>query len=83
MGVLSSEAAARLGRLAMVKPQKARQVEEYLLNMARSGRLQGKVTEQALIELLESANDESRKETKITMARRRYDDSDDDEDYGF
>ncbi|CAH2324230.1 programmed cell death 5 [Pelobates cultripes] len=42
--VLSQEARARLNNLALVKPEKAKAVENYLIQMARYGQLGGKVS---------------------------------------
>ncbi|ORX57864.1 DNA-binding TFAR19-related protein [Piromyces finnis] len=80
--VLDNSARERISRIAIVKPEKARAVEDYILGMARSGRLASKINESQLIDLLEQMN-ETKKETKIVYNRRRYDDSDSDEDYGF
>ena len=80
--VLDNSARERISRIAIVKPEKARAVEDYILGMARSGRLVSKINESQLIDLLEQMN-ETKKETKIVYNRRRYDDSDSDEDYGF
>lgn len=40
-------------RAAMVKPEKARRVEEMLIHAAKSGALGGKVTEDQFIQMLE------------------------------
>ncbi|KAF9425733.1 hypothetical protein BGZ76_003093 [Entomortierella beljakovae] len=80
--ILDGEARERLSRIAMVKADKARAVEDLLLRMAQGGQVRSKITEQQLIELLEQVNQQSKSETKIVYNRRRYDDSDDD-DYGL
>ncbi|KXS18108.1 DNA-binding TFAR19-related protein [Gonapodya prolifera JEL478] len=76
--ILDPQARERLGRLSLTKPDVARSVEDLLLNMARSGRIQAKLTEKELIGLLEQVS-AGKKETKIVYTRRRRD-SDDDED---
>ncbi|XP_035614223.1 programmed cell death protein 5-like isoform X3 [Oncorhynchus keta] len=43
--VLDQSARARLSNLALVKPEKAKAVENYLIQMARMGQLGGKVRE--------------------------------------
>lgn len=70
-----------MSRIALVKPQKARSVEDMILHAARRGSLQEKVTEGRLIELLEQVNQQTSTQTKVTIQRRRafYDDGDDDE----
>ncbi|GFP94898.1 programmed cell death protein 5 [Phtheirospermum japonicum] len=54
--ILTSEARARLARIALVKPDKARGVED--------------VSEERLISLLEQINTQTTKETKVTIKRR-------------
>ena len=39
--------------VALVSPERARQIEDILLRLAQSGQVRGKVTESQLIELLE------------------------------
>ena len=57
-----------VSRIAVVKPDRARGVEELLLRMARSGQLQGRVTEPQLIQFLEQISGQEKKaETKITV----------------
>ncbi|KAF9282601.1 Programmed cell death protein 5 [Linnemannia elongata] len=80
--ILDGEARERLSRIAMVKADKARAVEDLLIRMAQGGQVRAKITEKQLIELLEQVNQQTKSETKIVYNRRRYDDSDDD-DYGL
>ena len=57
-----------VSRIAVVRPDKARGVEELLLRMARSGQLQGRVTEAQLVQFLEQISGQEKKaETKITV----------------
>ena len=57
-----------MSRIAVVKPDKARGVEELLLRMARGGQLQGRVTEAQMVQFLEQISDlEKKSETKITV----------------
>ncbi|KAF9931126.1 Programmed cell death protein 5 [Linnemannia zychae] len=80
--ILDGEARERLSRIAIVKADKARAVEDLLIRMAQGGQVRAKITEKQLIELLEQVNQQNKQETKIVYNRRRYDDSDDD-DYGL
>ncbi|KAF9947730.1 hypothetical protein BGZ72_010313 [Mortierella alpina] len=80
--ILDGEARERLSRIAIVKAEKARAVEDLLIRMAQGGQVRSKITEKQLIELLEQVNQQTKSETKIVYNRRRYDDSDDD-DYGL
>ncbi|KAG0238180.1 PDCD5-related protein [Mortierella sp. GBAus27b] len=81
--ILDGEARERLSRIAMVKAEKARAVEDLLIRMAQGGQVRTKITEDRLIELLEQVNEQTKTETKIVYNRRRYDDDDDDDDYGL
>ena len=65
-------------RVAMVKPEKARQVEEFLLRQRKPGG--DKVPEGAIIRLLESIAEQEAKAAKVTVVRKM---AIDDEDDGF
>ena len=72
----------RLARIALVKPEKAQALENMLLQAAQRGQLGGKVTEDALIGMLEKINGGSgegggRGGPKIEMRRRNVMDDDD------
>ncbi|MCD7461447.1 hypothetical protein HAX54_046136 [Datura stramonium] len=69
--ILTSEARARVARIALVKPDKARGVEDVILRAAQYGQITEKVSEQKLIELLEQINTQTSKQTKVTIQRRR------------
>ncbi|XP_016344649.1 programmed cell death protein 5 [Sinocyclocheilus anshuiensis] len=78
--VLDQSARARLSNLALVKPDKAKAVENYLIQMARFGQLGGKITEAGLIEILEKVSQQTEKKTTVKFNRRRVMDSDDEDD---
>ncbi|KAF6722680.1 Programmed cell death protein 5 [Oryzias melastigma] len=78
--VLDQSARARLSNLALVKPDKANAVENYLIQMARFGKLGGKISESGLIEILEKVSQQTEKKTTVTFNRRRVMDSDDEDD---
>ncbi|KAF3326660.1 DNA-binding protein [Carex littledalei] len=69
--ILSIEARERLARIALVKPDKARGVEDVLLRAAQMGQISEKVSEERLITLLEQINTQTSKQTKVTIQRRR------------
>ncbi|XP_039033702.1 DNA-binding protein DDB_G0278111-like isoform X2 [Hibiscus syriacus] len=69
--ILSSEARERLARIALVKPEKARGVEDVLLRAAQTGQIVEKVSEERLISILEQINTQTTKQTKVTIQRRR------------
>ena len=80
---LSQEALARLGRIKLVKPDKAKIVEQQIVSLAMQGKLPGKINEPKLIEILErgSVQGGTEKTDKIKIQRKKYafDDSDDDD----
>lgn len=81
--ILDASARDRLRRIALVKADRARAIEDLVVGMARRGQIRGRVTEPELVGLLEEIagrEQESDAQTgkgKITFQRRR--DSFDDE----
>ncbi|XP_042494755.1 DNA-binding protein DDB_G0278111-like [Macadamia integrifolia] len=69
--ILSADARERLARIALVKPEKARGVEDVILRSAQMGQIVEKVSEEKLISLLEQINSQTSKQTKVTIQRRR------------
>ncbi len=63
--ILSPEARARLTNIKMVKPQMAEQIEMQLIQLAGSGRLKGRVTDDQLKGLLLQLQGKER-ERKVT-----------------
>ncbi|XP_019742352.1 programmed cell death protein 5 [Hippocampus comes] len=78
--VLDQSARARLNRLALVKPEKVRSVEDYLIQMAQYGSLAGKISDSGLVEILEKVSKQTEKKTTVTFNRRRVMDSDEEDD---
>lgn len=76
--VLTQEARARLATLAAAKPDRARMVEDIIIQNTRMGGIRGKVDENSLKDLLERVT-QTKRETKVSYERRRVfdDDSDD------
>ncbi|KAG4301389.1 hypothetical protein PCK1_002315 [Pneumocystis canis] len=74
--ILEPPARDRLNRISLVHADRARAVEDMLLRMAQHGTLYQKVTESALITLLQEISGEEtrKKETKIIYQRRVLDD---------
>lgn len=79
--ILEPEAADRLGRIRMVKESRARDVEERLIMLARSGQLRSKVNEDQLKQLLSSLTEHEEQSGKTiksakVMRRNAWDDDD-------
>lgn len=62
---LTSEARQRLTNVRMVKPEIARAIEEYIVQMASSGRLKRTVDDEQLKEMLASLQETKKREFKI------------------
>jgi len=61
--ILSKEALERLGRIKLVKPELAAQLELYLVQLYQTGKIKGLITEEQMKMILETLS--SRKEFKI------------------
>lgn len=82
--ILTPEAGDRLGRIAMVKESRARDLENRLIMMARTGRIRQRMTEDDLIELMKEIDKKKDEEQKIVFSRRKgVLDDDDDDDIDF
>jgi len=79
--IMTTEARERLSNIALVKPDKARALEDMLIGAAQQGKLGGKVTKEQFVQMLEGVSDKMEKKTKVTIQRRKgFDESDDDND---
>jgi len=67
--------------IALVKPERAQQVEGILLQMAQTGQIRGKLSEAQLVALLEQFTQKTQKKTTVTFQRRKTDWDDSDDDY--
>ncbi|PWN36985.1 DNA-binding TFAR19-related protein [Meira miltonrushii] len=85
--ILDPEARERLSRISLVKPSKARAIQDLLIRMAQSGQVRQKVTEQQLIGLLDQVEGQGQGGSgassggagKITYTRKKTLDDDDDD----
>ncbi|XP_059054041.1 programmed cell death protein 5 [Achroia grisella] len=79
--VLDQNARARLNTIKISRPEKAAMVENMICRMAQMGQVQSKISEQELIQILESLNQQMPKSTStVKFDRRRAAlDSDDDD----
>lgn len=75
--LLTPQARERLNRIALVKADKARALENALLQAAMQGRVGGKVSEEQLIKMLEQQPASEPAGLKI-IRRRGFDDEEDD-----
>ncbi|KXX80899.1 Programmed cell death protein 5 [Madurella mycetomatis] len=76
--ILHPEAADRLGRIRLVKEQRATDVENRLIMLAQTGQLRQKVTEEQLKELLNAVADNKEEEKIVVSRRKAWEDDDDD-----
>ncbi|KAL7790768.1 DNA-binding TFAR19-related protein [Trichoderma ceciliae] len=76
--ILHPEAADRLGRIRLVKEQRATDIENRLITLAQTGQLRQKVTEAQLKDLLTAVSDNQEQEKIVVSRRKGWDDDDDD-----
>uniref|UniRef100_A0A7S0RRG1 Programmed cell death protein 5 n=1 Tax=Pyramimonas obovata TaxID=1411642 RepID=A0A7S0RRG1_9CHLO len=76
---LQPAARERLTRISLVKPEKARKVEDMVLTMAQRGQLGGPVDEKQLIKWLEQISGGGEEKAKVTINHRRRNIMDDDD----
>jgi programmed cell death protein 5 len=76
--ILHPEAADRLGRIRLVKEDRATEIENRLIMLAQTGQIRQKVTEEQLKELLNAVADNKEKEKIVVSRRKVWDDDDDD-----
>ncbi|KAK4291522.1 hypothetical protein Pmani_035651 [Petrolisthes manimaculis] len=79
--VLDQQARARLNTIMIAKPEKGRQVESVIVQMASSGQIAGRLSENDLIGLVERVNAQTQKTTSVKFDRRRAALDDDDDDW--
>ncbi|KAL3779388.1 hypothetical protein HJC23_000498 [Cyclotella cryptica] len=81
---MTPEALARLRRVKLVKKERASAVEAMIANMALQGKIDSKITEGKLIEMLEGIVGAQQKQAadagKIHIQRKKYNFDSDDED---
>ena len=70
-----------MSSIALVKPERAEQVEAILIQMAQTGQITGKLGEAELVSLLEKVSSQTQKKTTIKFERRRRDLDDSDDDF--
>ncbi|KAJ8139257.1 hypothetical protein OY671_007531 [Metschnikowia pulcherrima] len=76
--VLEPSARERLSRVRMVRPERAEQVEQYLIKMISVGSITRKIGEKDIVEILESVSRGDQKQSKIVFERRNEDEDEDD-----
>lgn len=79
--VLELSARERLSRVRIVRPDRAEQVEQYLMKLIQMGSITRKLGEQDIVEILESLSRDEKKQSKIVFNRREEDSEDDDDDF--
>ncbi|KAH3685516.1 hypothetical protein WICPIJ_003510 [Wickerhamomyces pijperi] len=83
--VLEPEAKARLSRVNLVKPERARAVEQYIMKLAQTGQIRRKLSEDDIVEILDgiARDEQQRNKTSIVFSRKQsaFDDEDDEDDF--
>ncbi|CRG99303.1 apoptosis-related protein, putative [Plasmodium relictum] len=80
--LLTPEAHARLSRIAIVKEEKARKIEDIIIRNSQMGLLYKKIDDDQLIKIIEQISEKIYKKEPIRR-RKQFDDDDDfnEEDY--
>ena len=68
-GILTNEARERLANIKLAKPDYAMTLENQLIQLAQSGRVSDKITDDQLRQLLKQLT-QTKRESKITFKRR-------------
>lgn len=68
--VLTPEARERLANIKLVKPELAKHLEEYLVSLTLSGRLNKVIDDEELKEILRQIDEKSRRDIRITVRRK-------------
>jgi len=66
--ILSDKAKQRLSNIKLVKPQMAENIENQLIQLSRSGRINGRISEDQLLRLLKQIQGNKR-DSSITFKR--------------
>ncbi|GAB7348765.1 hypothetical protein MBLNU459_g7494t1 [Dothideomycetes sp. NU459] len=76
--ILEPSAADRLGRIRIVKADRAEDVENRLIMLARSGQLRQKITEEQLKDILGAMSEQQKEKETVKVQRRKggWDDDD-------
>ncbi|CAK7913489.1 hypothetical protein CAAN1_20S00870 [[Candida] anglica] len=79
--ILEPAARERLSRVRIVRADRAEAVEQYLIKLASTGSITRKISEDDLVEILDSLSRDEKKQTqsKIVFNRRTTVDDDDDD----
>ncbi|MEN3000165.1 MAG: DNA-binding protein [Acidilobaceae archaeon] len=68
--LLTSEARSRLTNIALVKPELAKAIEDYIIQLVSAGRLKPPVGEEVVKSLLTELSERTKKDYKITFRRK-------------
>ena len=63
LAVLDNGARSRLSSVALVKPERARMIENQIIQMVQSGRVQGQLGEETIVEMLKQNQFSRRKKS--------------------
>lgn len=68
--ILTQEARERLYNISLVKPELARAIEDYIIQLVSAGRLSVPVGDEIVKRLLAEMDERTRKDYKITFKRK-------------
>jgi len=69
--ILEHDAKERLARIALVRPDQARQIEAQLIQMAQSGQIVEKISEEKLKSMITQLAQGQQKGSKVSIQRKK------------
>ncbi|MCD6428022.1 MAG: DNA-binding protein [Desulfurococcales archaeon] len=69
---LTPEARERLANVRLVRPELAKAVEEYLINLALAGQIRERIDDEVLKQILAAIDSRSRRDVKIRIKGKRW-----------
>ena len=69
--IMTPEARGRLANVRLVRPELARAVEDYIINLALAGHLRGVVDDDTLKRILMELDSRSRRDYRIVIKEKR------------
>ena len=70
--ILTPEARERLANVRLVRPELAKAVEEYLINLALAGQIRERIDDEVLKQILAAIDSRSRRDVRIRIRGKRW-----------
>lgn len=77
--IMAPAAKQRLATIKLTRPERAQKLEMLIIQSMKAGKLQGKVNDEMLVDLIEQLDASESKEVKVEIKHRECIDSDEEE----